>query len=146
MLSKVSQPPAAHSQSCLLPFSLQLLDIMKTLRFTLDNQSFQMNQFHSTNQGYDVMFWSWQKNSLQYISVGDYQGSLSIDTSQIRFHTLDNTVKSEGRGAANHNTVTKLHLPTHPACLLWPLRTLWLQQFFLLPNRPQLCELKESPP
>ncbi|CAM5105689.1 unnamed protein product [Natator depressus] len=70
--------------------SWQLLDIMKTLRFTLDNQSFQMNQFHSTNQGYDVMFWSWQKNSLQYISVGDYRGSLSIDTSQIRFHTLDN--------------------------------------------------------
>ncbi|KAG6936354.1 taste 1 receptor member 3 [Chelydra serpentina] len=69
--------------------SWQLLDIMKTLQFTLDNQLFRMDTFHSMNQGYDVMFWSWQKNSLQYVPVGDYQESLSIDTSQIRFHTLD---------------------------------------------------------
>ncbi|XP_024057393.2 taste receptor type 1 member 3 [Terrapene carolina triunguis] len=69
--------------------SWQLLDIMKELQFTLDNQSFQMDQFHSTNQGYDVMFWSWQKNSLQYIPVGDYRESLRIDTAQIQFHTMD---------------------------------------------------------
>nr|XP_008165571.1 taste receptor type 1 member 3 [Chrysemys picta bellii] len=69
--------------------SWQLLDIMEELQFTLDNQSFQMDQFHSTNQGYDVMFWSWQKNSLQYIPVGDYRESLRIDTAQIRFHTMD---------------------------------------------------------
>ncbi|XP_034609328.1 taste receptor type 1 member 3 [Trachemys scripta elegans] len=69
--------------------SWQLLDIMEELQFTLDNQSFQMDQFHSTNQGYDVMFWSWQKNSLQYIPVGDYRESLRIDTAQIRFHTVD---------------------------------------------------------
>ncbi|XP_008165571.2 taste receptor type 1 member 3 [Chrysemys picta bellii] len=69
--------------------SWQLLDIMEELQFTLDNQSFQMDQFHSTNQGYDIMFWSWQKNSLQYIPVGDYRESLRIDTAQIRFHTMD---------------------------------------------------------
>ncbi|XP_030393761.1 taste receptor type 1 member 3 [Gopherus evgoodei] len=69
--------------------SWQLLDIMKELQFTLDNQSFQMDQFHSMTQGFDIMFWSWQKGNLQYIPVGDYQESLRINTSQIRFHTMD---------------------------------------------------------
>ncbi|XP_044852418.1 taste receptor type 1 member 3 isoform X2 [Mauremys mutica] len=69
--------------------SWQLLDIMKELQFTLDNQSFQMDQFHSMNQGFDIMFWSWQKGNLRYIPVGDYQESLRINTSQIRFHTMD---------------------------------------------------------
>ncbi|XP_067422756.1 taste receptor type 1 member 3 [Emydura macquarii macquarii] len=70
--------------------SWQLLDIMQTLQFTVDNKSFQVDQFHSMNQGYEVMFWSWQKDRLQYIPVGDFRESLHINTAQIRFHTMDN--------------------------------------------------------
>lgn len=90
---------------------------MQTLQFTVDNKSFQVDQFHSMNQGYEVMFWSWQKDRLQYIPVGDFRESLHINTAQIRFHTMDNKVKREGRGAVNHkNTVTKPLLPAQIAC------------------------------
>ncbi|XP_006127185.2 taste receptor type 1 member 3 [Pelodiscus sinensis] len=70
--------------------SWQLVDIMESLQFTLDNQTFTMDPFHSVNQGYDIMFWSWVKGRLQYVAVGEYQTSLSINTSQIRFHNMDN--------------------------------------------------------
>ncbi|XP_074874077.1 taste receptor type 1 member 3 [Carettochelys insculpta] len=70
--------------------SWQLLEVMKTLQFTLDNQSFQMDGCHSMNHGYDVVVWSRQPGGLQYIPVGDYWESLQLNTAQIRFHTVDN--------------------------------------------------------
>ncbi|NWW51356.1 TS1R3 protein, partial [Pedionomus torquatus] len=69
--------------------SWQLLHFMNTLPFTANGQSFKFDQSHSTNTGYKLIFWSWENGTLTYLPVGDYEESLHINKSQIRFHTVD---------------------------------------------------------
>uniref|UniRef100_A0A8C8SP12 Taste receptor type 1 member 3 n=1 Tax=Pelusios castaneus TaxID=367368 RepID=A0A8C8SP12_9SAUR len=70
--------------------SWELLNIMERLQFTVEEQFFQVDPFHSMNQGYEIIFWSWQNDSLHYTPVGDFQTSLNISVDLIRFHTTDN--------------------------------------------------------
>ncbi|NXP14524.1 TS1R3 protein, partial [Thinocorus orbignyianus] len=69
--------------------SWQLLNFMNTLPFTVNGQTFRFDQSHSTNPGYKLVFWSWENGALTYLPVGDYEESLHINKSQIRFHTAD---------------------------------------------------------
>ncbi|NXN40779.1 TS1R3 protein, partial [Rhinoptilus africanus] len=69
--------------------SWQLLHFMNTLPFTVNGQSFEFDQTHGTNTGYKLIFWSWKNGTLTYQPVGNYEDSLYIDKSQIRFHTAD---------------------------------------------------------
>ncbi|KFQ21313.1 Taste receptor type 1 member 3, partial [Merops nubicus] len=67
----------------------QLLHFMNTLPFKVNGQSFRFDQSHGTNTGYKLIFWSWKNSTLTYLPVGDYEESLHINKSQIRFHTAD---------------------------------------------------------
>ncbi|NXA03013.1 TS1R3 protein, partial [Sapayoa aenigma] len=69
--------------------SWQLLHFMNTFPFEVNGQSFKFDQSHSTNTGYKLIFWSWKNDTLTYLPVGDYEQSLYINESQIRFHTAD---------------------------------------------------------
>ncbi|NXP72237.1 TS1R3 protein, partial [Ramphastos sulfuratus] len=69
--------------------SWQLLHFMNTLPFQVNGQSFRFDESHGTNTGYKLIFWSWENSSLTYLPVGDYEGSLNINSSLIRFHTAD---------------------------------------------------------
>nr|UUZ33030.1 taste receptor type 3 [Jynx torquilla] len=69
--------------------SWQLLHFMNTLPFQVNGQSFRFDRSHGTNTGYKLIFWSWKNNSLTYLPVGDYEGSLDINSSLIHFHTAD---------------------------------------------------------
>ncbi|NWS17533.1 TS1R3 protein, partial [Pachyramphus minor] len=69
--------------------SWQLLHFMDTLPFEVNGQSFRFDQSHSTNTGYELIFWSWKNGTLRYLSVGEYEQSLNINESQIQFHTPD---------------------------------------------------------
>ncbi|KAJ7421494.1 Taste receptor type 1 member 3 [Willisornis vidua] len=69
--------------------SWQLLHFMDTLSFEVNGQSFRFDQSHSTNTGYKLIFWSWKNGTLRNLPVGDYEQSLSINESQIQFHTAD---------------------------------------------------------
>ncbi|NXH37116.1 TS1R3 protein, partial [Myiagra hebetior] len=69
--------------------SWQLLHFMNTLPFEVNGQSFRFDQSHSTNTGYKLIFWAWRNGTLTYLPVGDYDQSLYIQKSQIRFHTAD---------------------------------------------------------
>ncbi|NXI45398.1 TS1R3 protein, partial [Galbula dea] len=67
----------------------QLLQFMNTLPFKVNGQSFRFDESHGINTGYKLIFWSWKNDTLTYLPVGDYEGSLSINKSQIQFHTAD---------------------------------------------------------
>ncbi|KAM6296425.1 taste receptor type 1 member 3 [Aegotheles albertisi] len=67
----------------------QLLHFMNTLPFTVNGQSFRFDESHGINIGYKLISWSWENGTLTYLPVGDYEGSLYINKSQIRFHTAD---------------------------------------------------------
>ncbi|NWT01230.1 TS1R3 protein, partial [Mionectes macconnelli] len=69
--------------------SWQLLHFMDTLPFEVNGQSFRFDQSHSTNTGYNLIFWSWKNGTVSYLPVGGYEQSLHIDESQIQFHTPD---------------------------------------------------------
>ncbi|XP_068014355.1 taste receptor type 1 member 3 [Melanerpes formicivorus] len=69
--------------------SWQLLHFMNTFPFQVNGQSFRFDQAHGTHTGYKLIFWSWKNNSLTYLPVGDYEGSLDINSSLIHFHTAD---------------------------------------------------------
>ncbi|CAM9787268.1 unnamed protein product [Bubo scandiacus] len=69
--------------------SWQLLHFMNTFPFKVNGQSFRFDQSHGTNTGYKLILWSWNNGTLTYLPVGDYEESLSIDKSQIQFHTAD---------------------------------------------------------
>ncbi|NWV99674.1 TS1R3 protein, partial [Machaerirhynchus nigripectus] len=69
--------------------SWQLLHFMNTLPFEVNGQSFRFDQSHSTNPGYKLIFWAWRNGTLTHLPVGDYDQSLYIRKSQIRFHTAD---------------------------------------------------------
>ncbi|XP_054857845.1 taste receptor type 1 member 3 [Eublepharis macularius] len=65
----------------------QLLEEMKTLRFSIKNQSFHFDQYRSISRGYEIIAWSWQEGRIQYISLGHFNGNLSINESLLHFHT-----------------------------------------------------------
>ncbi|NXG79710.1 TS1R3 protein, partial [Baryphthengus martii] len=67
----------------------ELLHFMNTFPFKVNGQSFRFDQSHGTNTGYQLIFWSWKNGTLTHLPVGDYEGSLYINKSQIRFHTAD---------------------------------------------------------
>ncbi|NXE20012.1 TS1R3 protein, partial [Ardeotis kori] len=67
----------------------QLLHFMNTLPFEANGESFRFDQSHSTNTGYELIFWSWKNSTLTYLPVGSYEGTLYINKSQIQFHTAD---------------------------------------------------------
>ncbi|NXV78769.1 TS1R3 protein, partial [Atlantisia rogersi] len=69
--------------------SWQLLRFMDTLPFTVNGQSFRFDESHGTNTGYNLIFWSWKNTTLTYLPVGDYEETLYINKSKIRFHTAD---------------------------------------------------------
>ncbi|XP_009969377.2 taste receptor type 1 member 3 [Tyto alba] len=69
--------------------SWQLLHFMNTLPFKVNGQRFRFDQSHGTNTGYKLLLWSWKNGTLTYLPVGDYEKSLYINKSQIRFHTAD---------------------------------------------------------
>ncbi|KAM6241014.1 taste receptor type 1 member 3 [Porphyrio hochstetteri] len=69
--------------------SWQLLHFMDTLPFTVNGQSFTFDESHGTNAGYNLILWSWKNNTLTYLPVGDYEETLYINKSKIRFHTAD---------------------------------------------------------
>ncbi|NWV37070.1 TS1R3 protein, partial [Grantiella picta] len=69
--------------------SWQLLHFMNTLPFEVNGQSFRFDQSHGTNTGYKLIFWAWRDGTLTYLPVGDYEQSLYILKSQIKFHTAD---------------------------------------------------------
>ncbi|NWU61106.1 TS1R3 protein, partial [Pterocles burchelli] len=69
--------------------SWQLLHFMNTFPFKVNGQSFRFDQSHGTNTGYELIFWSWANSTLTYLPVGNFEESLSINESQIRFHTAD---------------------------------------------------------
>uniref|UniRef100_A0A8C8AY36 Taste receptor type 1 member 3 n=1 Tax=Otus sunia TaxID=257818 RepID=A0A8C8AY36_9STRI len=75
--------------------SWQLLHFMNTFPFKVNGQSFRFDQSHGTNTGYKLILWSWTNSTLTYLPVGDYEESLSIDKSQIQFHTADQKPTSE---------------------------------------------------
>lgn len=75
---------------------------MNTLPFEVNGRSFRFDQSHDTNTGYKVIFWSWKNSTLTYLSVGNYEESLYINKSQIRFHTADHKVKMVGKSTSNH--------------------------------------------
>lgn len=72
---------------------------MNTLPFKVNGQSFSFDQFHGTNTGYKLIFWSWKNGTLTYLPVGNYEESLYINKSQIQFHTADHKVQMGGGGA-----------------------------------------------
>ncbi|NXU87711.1 TS1R3 protein, partial [Xiphorhynchus elegans] len=69
--------------------SWQLLHFMDTLPFEVNGQRFRFDQSHSTNTGYKLILWSWKNGTFRNLPVGDYEQSLSINESQIQFHTAD---------------------------------------------------------
>ncbi|NWR41731.1 TS1R3 protein, partial [Regulus satrapa] len=69
--------------------SWQLLHFMNTLPFEVNGQSFRFDQSHGTNTGYKLIFWAWRDGTLTHLPVGDYDQSLYIHKSQIKFHTAD---------------------------------------------------------
>ncbi|XP_053137440.1 taste receptor type 1 member 3 [Hemicordylus capensis] len=69
--------------------SWQLLEATKAVHFNIGNQSFHFDQDHSMNTGYEVIVWSWQDGKLEFVTLGDFHWNLSIQKSQVRFHTAD---------------------------------------------------------
>uniref|UniRef100_A0ACB8EEA8 Uncharacterized protein n=1 Tax=Sphaerodactylus townsendi TaxID=933632 RepID=A0ACB8EEA8_9SAUR len=66
-----------------------LLEKMENLNFSIRNHSFHFDQYRSINKGYEVIGWSWQDGRIQYITLGKFNGKLSINKSKFRFHTED---------------------------------------------------------
>uniref|UniRef100_A0A7M4DWR7 Taste receptor type 1 member 3 n=1 Tax=Crocodylus porosus TaxID=8502 RepID=A0A7M4DWR7_CROPO len=46
--------------------SWQLLEVMRTLQFKVNNYSFKFDQSQSTNMGYEILLWSWQNHTLHH--------------------------------------------------------------------------------
>ncbi|XP_060115584.1 taste receptor type 1 member 3-like [Heteronotia binoei] len=65
----------------------QLLEEMKSLNFSIKNHAFHFDQYRSINKGYEVIRWSWKDGQIQYTSLGEFNGSLSISKSKVHFHT-----------------------------------------------------------
>lgn len=80
MCGTLTQPP--------LP-SLQLLEELKAVRFSLNNRSFHFDQDRSINTGFEVIGWRWKNRQIQFVSLGSFNRNLSINKALVQFHTED---------------------------------------------------------
>ncbi|XP_077168242.1 taste receptor type 1 member 3 [Paroedura picta] len=65
----------------------QLLEEIKTLNFSIGNESFHFDRDRSINKGYEVIGWRWLDGQIRYASLGVFNGTLSINKSELQFHT-----------------------------------------------------------
>uniref|UniRef100_A0A8C0FUG8 Taste receptor type 1 member 3 n=1 Tax=Bubo bubo TaxID=30461 RepID=A0A8C0FUG8_BUBBB len=119
--------------------SWQLLHFMNTFPFKVNGQSFRFDQSHGTNTGYKLILWSWKNSTLTYLPVGDYEESLSIDKSQIQFHTADQKPTSECFRRCKPGQFRRIkgfHLCCYD-CTDCPENTFWKHQW--APGRSTRC-------
>ncbi|XP_020637673.3 taste receptor type 1 member 3 [Pogona vitticeps] len=69
--------------------SWQVLEELRTINFTVNNQSLHFAEDQSINLGFEVIGWKWKNNRIEHISLGEFNGNLTINMSNIQFHTED---------------------------------------------------------
>ncbi|KAJ6658786.1 hypothetical protein lerEdw1_019708 [Lerista edwardsae] len=67
----------------------ELLEAMKIVQFDIGDRTFQFDQYRSMNTGYEVIGWGWREARLEFVTLGDFHGSLSMNKSLVQFHTED---------------------------------------------------------
>ncbi|KAJ7306407.1 hypothetical protein JRQ81_009755 [Phrynocephalus forsythii] len=67
----------------------QLLEELRSINFTVNNQSLHFGGDQSVNLGFEVIGWKWKGDTVEHISLGEFDGNLTINVSNIQFHTED---------------------------------------------------------
>lgn len=67
--------------------TLQLLEVLKEVNFSLNGSHFEFDSNGNPNIGYNVLQWVWRNNSLSFKDVGSFYKNLSINNTLIQWHT-----------------------------------------------------------
>ncbi|KAI1890497.1 hypothetical protein AGOR_G00154310 [Albula goreensis] len=70
----------------------QLLDVLKDVSFNVGEKNFQYDDKGNPNIGYQVITWSWKNSSVEFTKIGEFNKTLAINESLIKWHLPNSEV------------------------------------------------------
>ncbi|XP_036387711.1 taste receptor type 1 member 3 [Megalops cyprinoides] len=70
----------------------QLLEALKNVSFQINGTQLQFDSSGNPNFGYNVLTWNWDKPDVTFVDIGSYYKTLTINESQIKWHTPNSKV------------------------------------------------------